>query len=229
MENDLNNMVHSWAVRIWLVLVALQALVTLPASMSEETPPQALANVLGTYPLIWSTFAIVISAGAVASEAGVVADSVLSKAVTRYEYILAKMLSRVLTVLGVYLLVAVPSALLAHRYDNGELTRAGMIWGVALIGSIMMLLTSLSVTFSTIFNRTLVAMMAAWFLWYVAGGIFAVLELEYLSPLHIVENLPDILQGVYSTSDQWRTLAVFTMGSFVITGLAALHFGRKDL
>jgi len=229
LENDLKSMVSSWGVRIWLGLAALLAIVSLPVALSERPGAQALAEVLGTYPLIWSTFAIVLSAGAVSSETGVVADSILSKAVTRYEYIVAKLASRLVTVLGVYLLVAIPSAYLTYRYGTGPLSTSGIVWGVLLIGLNMVLLTSLSVTFSTLFSRTLVAVMGAWFLWYMAGGIFAVLEIEHLSPLHLVENLPAILQGDYAEVDRWQILVMFSLVSAAVTGVAVLHFGRKDL
>jgi hypothetical protein len=229
MENDLGSTISSWGVRIWLVLAALQAIVTLPAAMNEGSASKALSDVLGSYPIIWSTFAIVLSAGAVSSESGVVADSILSKAVTRYEYIVAKLLSRIVIVLGVYLLVALPSAYLANRYGDGELTTRGIVWGIILIGVNMILITSVAVSFSTLFSWTLVAVMGAWFLWYVTGGIFAVLEIQQLSPLHIVERLPDILQGDYTDVNRWRILLIFFAASAVISAISIFHFGRKDL
>lgn len=228
-ENDLSSTISSWGVRIWLVLAIFQAVITLPAAMSEAPAAQALADVLGSYPIIWSTFAIVLSASAVSSEAGVVADSILSKAVTRYEYVLAKLLSRIVIVLGVYLLVALPSAYLAHRYGAGKLTTEGILWGIVLIGVNLILITSVAVSFSTLFSWTLVAVMGAWFLWYMAGGIFALLEIQQLSPLHIVESLPDILQGDYADVNRWRILIIFGLASAVICGLSIFHFGRKDL
>jgi len=97
-------------VRIWLGLTAVLALITILTAPSDGVPAsEALANLLATYPLIWSTFAIVVSGGAVSSEAGVVADSILSKAVTRYEYILAKVTSRLITVLGIFLIQVILS------------------------------------------------------------------------------------------------------------------------
>ncbi|MBN1563528.1 MAG: hypothetical protein JXA10_06810, partial [Anaerolineae bacterium] len=90
MEADLvNNIARSWAVRGWIGLMALQAIITVPSSTSDSTAADALAGLLGTFPLIWSLFIIVNTSGAVSAESGVVADSILSKSVTRYEYILA--------------------------------------------------------------------------------------------------------------------------------------------
>jgi ABC-2 type transport system permease protein len=229
LEADLGQMARSWAVRIWVVLMVAQALITLPIASNEGTAAEGLAGVLGTFPLLWSTFIIIISSGAVSSEAGVVADSILSKAVTRYEYILAKMTSRLITVVVLYLLIALLSAYLLSRYATDDLNRTGVTWGILTIGMQLVLLTSLAVTFSTLFNRTSVALMVTWFLWFGAGAIFALFKLENISPLHIVDRLSETLQGTYSTGDQWQALLAFGVAASGAISLAVLHFAHKDL
>lgn len=229
LEADLASMARSWVVRIWLILMAAQALITIPISLSEESASESLAGLLGAFPVVWSIFAIMISSGAVSSETGVVADSILSKAVTRYEYILAKFASRLLTIVGLYLLVTLPAAYIIQRGATNGLSGTGVAWGVTLIGMTLVLLTSLAVTFSTLFNRTLVALVVVWFLWYVAGAIFALLEVEYMSPLHIVDRLPAMLDGDFSAGQQWRTLVGFLIPSLGVMALSVLHFARKDL
>jgi ABC-2 type transport system permease protein len=229
LEADLISLVRSWAVRIWLGLMTVQALITIPSAAHESTAAEALAGLLGTFPLIWSMFIIINTSGAVSSESGVVADSILSKAVTRYDYILAKMTSRLLMVISLYLMIVVPAAYLISRYGNGSLSRTGTAWGILLIGMTLVLLTILSVALSSLFNRTLVAVIVAWVLWYAAGGITALFQVEYLSPLHIVNSLPDLLVGDYSAGDEWRILLGFAVMSVVVVTVAVVHFARKDL
>jgi hypothetical protein len=207
----------------------VQSLLTVPSALGGEPAAEALAGLLATFPLIWSTVVIIVSSGAVSSEAGVVADSILSKAVTRYEYVLAKFSSRLLTVLGLYLLVVLPPVYIISRHSPDTLTRAGVAWGVLLVGMTLVLLTSLAVTLSALFNRTLVAVVVTWFSWYVAGAIFAMLGLDYLAPLLLVDKLPAMLQGDYVASEQWRVLAGFGVPSILFILVAVLHFGRKDL
>lgn len=211
------------------MLTAGLALVTITAAMHEGPASEALAGLLSAYPLLWSTVAILISAGAVSSEAGVVADSILSKAVTRYEYILAKMVARLLTVVGLFVSVAIPAAVLIGRVEGSDLARTGVVWSIVLIAAILALITSLAVTFSTLFNRTLVAVVVTWFLWYISNFIFAVLEIEEFSPVHVVEQLPLMLQGDYHAPDLWRTLALFSGTAGAVISLAVQHFARKDL
>jgi ABC-2 type transport system permease protein len=229
MQADLVSLARSWAVRIWLGLMALPAIVTVPSSTSDSTAPDALAGLLATFPLIWSLFIIINSSGAVSSESGVVADSILSKSVTRYEYILAKIASRLVMVLGFFLLITLPAAYLIARYGIGELARDGIVWSILIIGMMLVLLTSLAVALSTLFNRTMVAMIGTWGVWYAAGAITALFRVEFLSPLDIVDTLPTTLQGDYVASDQWRILAGFAVASATVISIAVLHFSRKDL
>jgi hypothetical protein len=229
LEADLVSMVRSWVVRIWVVLMAFEALLTIAQALEEGIAAEALANLLGTFPLVWSTFVIVISSGAVSSEAGVVADSILSKAVTRYGYILAKMASRLIAVLGLYTVIVIPPAYIIARNTEVVLSNAGIAWAILIIGMFLLLLTVLAVTFSTLFNRTLVAVVVVWILWYGAGAILALVGGEYLSPVHIIDNLPTLLQGDYSGRDQVRTIVGFATPSIVAMTMAIVYFGRKDL
>lgn len=228
-EEDLSSLARSWSVRIWLLLMTGYTLITVVSAGYEGTSADALAGLLATFPLIWSIFVIINTAGAVSSEAGVVADSILSKAVTRYDYILAKLSSRLLMVIGLYTTVALIGAYLISRYGSGPLTRTGTAWGILLIGMTLVLLTALCVALSSLFNRTLVALVVAWVLWYAAGGIAALFKVEYLSPLHIVDQLPAILQGDFDAAHPWRILIGFSALSAAVIGAAVLHFARKDL
>ncbi len=229
LEADLAAMARSWVVRIWLLLTAVQSLAVTLGALSEGNAADALAGLLGTFPVIWSTFAIIVSSGAISSEAGVVADSILSKAVSRYEYILAKLTSRLMTVLGLYLVVILPPVYIISRHAQDGLDGAGVAWAVLLIATTLVLLTSLALTFSALINRTLVVVVVVWFLWYVAGALFALLGVDFLSPLLIVESLPAMMQGDFALADQLRVLVGFASLSSLLVLLASWHFARKDL
>lgn len=210
--------------------MAGQLLITVPTAANEFIPAsEAIAGVLGTFPLIWSTFIIIICSGAVSSEAGVVADSILSKAVTRYHYILAKFGARLVAMLGIYALVAFFATLLISQNAENDLTRSGIIWGVLDAGILIVLLTSLSIGFSTIFNRTLVALVVVWVVWYVSSGLLAIFQLDFLSPLDIVDNLAATLRGEYETSNQLKIMLVFGGLSTLVISTAVTYFARKDL
>jgi hypothetical protein len=205
-------------------------LITIPSAASDLTPAsEVLAGSLGTFPLVWSTFIIVICSGAVSSESSVVADSILSKAVTRYHYILAKFLSRLVAMLGVYLVIALPSTYLLSENAVNDLSQPGVRWAILSVGMMLLLLTSLSVAFSTVFNRTLVALVVVWVIWYVSSGVLTLFQLDVLSPLIIIDKMVDTLRGNYDSGEQFQIFVAFGLLSVgTITG-AIFHFAHKDL
>lgn len=229
MEADVAGMLRAWVVRIWAVLVGAQTLFFIAVSLDAPQAHEGLAGILGAWPLVWSTVIIVVAGGAIAAEAGVVADSVLSKAVTRWEYVLAKLSARLLVILGLYLLVAGPATYIVAKEASGDISQAGVVWAVALIGLALVMLTSLTVMFSTLFNRTLVAVVVMWSVWYVAGTITGLLEIEAVSPLRLVDRLDPMLQGDYKLADQWESAIGFTVISIAAALVAVTHFSRKDV
>lgn len=230
LQTDLLTLTRSWIVRIWILLMTGQLLLTVPTARTEFIPAsESFAGILGTFPLIWSTLIIIISSGAVASESGVLADSILSKAVTRYQYILAKFSGRILVVAGLYLLISISAGLLLASNAENDMTTGGAVWGVITVGLMLLMLTSLSVGLSTVFNRTLVALMVVWLAWYVSSGVLALLQLDFLSPLHIVDQLSATLRGDYDVSEQLKIAAAFSLLSAASVGMAVTYFARKDV
>jgi len=230
LETDFKMMLRSWLVRIWMVLLAGQGLFLLAVSTDEQSSaPDTIAGLLGIFPLVWSTVVIIVSGGAISSESGVVADSILSKAVRRSEYILAKLLSRLGIVIGLFLLMSVPVSYIIAQNATGDVDTTGMIWAFAMVGLMLTVLTSLAVASSTLFNNTLVAVVVVWFAWYIAGAVTGLLQADYLSPLGIVDSLPGLLAGDYNTDELTQTVigyGVLALSSIVLT---TLHFVRKDV
>src|SRR5690606_29982937 len=114
---DIGTLTRSWVARVWLPLLAVPALFLVAVSASEG---ELASETMGTYVAAvlapFSALAVaVLAAGAVASEAGIMADSILSRSVTRTEYLAAKITARVGFTAAVYFIVMVPFAYLVIR------------------------------------------------------------------------------------------------------------------
>lgn len=230
LETDFRTMLRSWLVRIWIVLLAGQGLFILAVSTdATNNAANTIAGLLSIFPLVWSTVVIIVSGGAVSSESGVVADSILSKAVRRTEYILAKLLSRLGIVLGLFLALTVPVAYIIAQNASGDVDSAGLVWAFAMVGLMLTLLTSLAVASSTLFNNTLVAVVVVWFAWYIAGAVTGLLQADYLSPLGIVDSLPALLEGDYNSDELLRSVLAYGVLAGASVTLTTLHFVRKDV
>src|SRR5262245_46673757 len=120
-QADVRQTLHSWVYRFWVLVWVLAALgyllykvgvyreagIIQPAS----TPTSDLLRwtVLGSVTLI-----VVLTAGSISSERGTMADSILSRGISRYQYFMGKWHARLVTVLGTFLLLGL--LLLAGSY-----------------------------------------------------------------------------------------------------------------
>lgn len=191
--------------RIWLLLLLMSFFLVpvgiLLTSRSNPMPASSvLAAYLGVFINVWGTVIIVLSASSVSSEADVVADGILSRACTRTQYILAKLSARVIVVGGIYLIGAFAAAYAAWRYGINDVTWMTMFTGIAIVGTALIMLVSLGVMMSVLFDNTIVSIVGLLLLWYVAGYIFAFAGAEYMSPSGLTASLPQILRD--STSPQ---------------------------
>lgn len=196
---DLTSLSKSLLVRIWLLLLVI-SFIMMPVAMlaSSRANPMpassALTAYLSMFLTIWSTVIIVLSAGSVSSEADIVADGILSRACTRTQYIFAKIFARIFLIGGVYLIGSGAAAYAVWRYGLNDVTWMTMLTGIAIVGMALLMLISIGVTFSVIFNNTIISIIGLLLLWYVAGTIFAFAGAEYMSPTGLTRNLPQILR-----------------------------------
>ncbi|MHB1457405.1 MAG: ABC transporter permease [Armatimonadota bacterium] len=199
MRADLTSLSKSLLVRVWLLLLVI-SFIMMPVAMlaSSRANPipasSALAAYLSMFLTIWSTVIIVLSAGSVSSEADIVADGILSRACTRTQYIFAKIFARVFLIGGVYLIGSGAAAYAVWRYGLNDVTWMTMLTGIAIVGMALLMLISIGVTFSVVFNNTIISIIGLLLLWYVAGTIFAFAGADYMSPTGLTRNLPQILR-----------------------------------
>ena len=278
--NDLGSLLRSWVLRIWLVLTAVCALVMLlgrshaPATGSASTdrvlaavlhPGDADAGeavvvreLLRSYVVLWAAFVIVLTAGTICSELSVVADSVLSRGISRWQYFMAKLASRLVGVLGVYLLVMVPTALViwlraepaeaapvqtaSVRGNSHTLLPAGSapgrqssldLLGAALalahVGGVLGVVVTGGVALSACFTSTVISIVVTWVTLYGTGLIFSMLDLKYVSPARLLGDLTDMLRGNYVATEQFWTLGCWLGISLFLAVASGAVFARRDI
>jgi hypothetical protein len=216
---DLSSLGRTWVFRGWLIALAISELLTLSGALASGRSGAIPASLVLSMSLqgflfVWSTFVIFLSAGSVSAESDMVTDGILSRACTRTQYIGAKLLSRMGTVLAVYALFGGTSALVCWRYAANDMTPATILTGLGVVALALILLVALGVAFSVASNNTVFAVIGVFLLWYVASPIFAFLGADYLAPASLARNLPLMLkdlnapQVVQVTADT-RSLTVY--------------------
>ena len=199
LKADIVALGRSWVFRGWLIALALTTFFGLATALSAGRGGTIPASVLTTMHLtgflvIWSMVIIVLSAGAVSLEAEMVSDGILSRACTRTQYILAKLVCRAGAVVLVFAITSSIAGYAAWRYAVADVTPATLASGILVVGLAMLMLVSLGVLFSVAFNNAIVAIIGMLLLWYVASPIMAFLGVEYLSPAALGRDLPALLR-----------------------------------
>lgn len=228
---DLSQLTHSWLVRIWVALLVVPAffLVAVAANEQElasETMAAYIAAVLA--PLSGLAVAI-LSAAAISGESGVVADSILSRSVTRTEYMAAKIISRLGFTAAIYVLVTVPFAYLVTRYASDDATVSGVIAGLMMVGVLLIFLAALGITMSTLLTNVLLAVLTVLVTIVLSGAVLQFLGLDWMSTTAVVEGLPETFRGETATLDHIRVLLMFSMLTVAALATSVFVFRRKDL
>jgi len=123
-QADLEGMVKSKIVWGWILAALFLEAIRSRARSRTMGASFTITEGLSDFIFIWSMIIIGITGSAVSSESGELADSLLSKAVKRHEYILAKFCSRVALVFTIYLGISTVLAGLTMRIGVDDIARA---------------------------------------------------------------------------------------------------------
>ncbi len=167
----------------------------------------------------------------ISGEIGGLADSLLSKSVKRWQYILSKFFSQIVMVLMIY---AVTFAIII-----GVLEGLGVVpilfdycqfmSVLGLVGLVLTMFVSFGVLFSTIFPKSLFSMMASLILWFFLIFMFSTGTWESIySPVSLINNFGLILLDTWKV-DLWK-IALFNSVPIVLCIISAtIIFYQKDL
>jgi len=191
LRHDLRSLWQSWLVRLWLGGTALLTFMLVGANWVQFRDGTLIASLLFPY-LVFPWFFVVVVLGVSpvsGSRAETLADGILSRPVSRCEYLLATWSARVVLVLGIYLIVTVPSiilVMLAKRpVPEDTVTIYGIVTALGVVGLVLTFLVSLGFLMGTLLRKPLLAVVVLVFIWYPIGLILSVFSLEEFSPISL--------------------------------------------
>jgi ABC-type transport system involved in multi-copper enzyme maturation permease subunit len=197
---DLRTLTSSWLVRLWLAGSIVLTLLLGAVWWHQLKTAELITSLLVPY-LVGPWFLIVVVLGAdpvSAARTEALADGILSRPVTRYEYLLASWAARLAVVLGCYLVVIVPAIVwvtLAERKVAADpVTVYGTIASLAVVGLVLTFLVSLAYLLGTLFRRPLLAVVVVLFIWFPSNLILSTLSLEAFSTLSLSQALPTLFR-----------------------------------
>lgn len=228
MQADLKSVFKSKITYVWLVAaIFLQVIRVLSSTFFGKTSI-VISQGLGDFVFIWSMLIIGLTASSVSSESGEFADSIMSKSVKRYDYILAKFSSRIIYVLVIYSLITGVLAGTSIKMVSNDYEQYGLVSAILFVALVLVMLTTLGVAFSTLIPNTVIAIVSLLVLWYSMTFFLPLLDLNFLSPSNLINELPNFIKGVWS-GEEWKIITGFASISLISIIVSSLYFSTKDL
>jgi len=200
LQHDLRTLWKSRLVRLWLAATAILTLLLLLSNWSRFQNAPLIALLLFPY-LVFPWFFVVVALGVgpvSGARAEALADGILSRPVSRSQYLLAAWSARVVLVLSVYLVVIVPAIALVglakRPVPEDTVTLYGIISSLGVVGLVLTFLVSLGFLVGTLLRKPLLAVVVLIFVWYPIGLILSVFSLEQFSPISLSQALPTQLR-----------------------------------
>jgi ABC-2 type transport system permease protein len=236
-QADVRQTLRSWVYRTWLLLSFLVAFGYLLYRFGayQESSILPSASLLMSDLLRWSTLGsvtliIILSAGSISTELGTLADSVLSRGISRYQYFLGKWHARLATVLVTFLLLALlvlaGSIFLLRDRDISFL---GSLVALGTVMSLLVVVITCGVAISALCSSTVLGIAAVWLVLYGVSFVLSLMPASWPSPDRILANLPETLCGRYDPEGVKRLVLICLGSSLVVALVGMFGFSQRDV
>ena len=239
-QADVRQTLQSWVFRTWVLMSVLAAVGYLlyRVGVYREAGIRQDASQLVSDLLRWTvigsvTLIIVLTGGSISSERGTMADSVLSRGISRYQYFLGKWHARLVTVLVSFAIMAglwlVASYFLLHE----DVSFDGALVAIGTVGALLAAVITCGVMVSAISNSTVMGIAILWVVLYGASFLLSLLQRQNLSripsPERMLESLPFVLRGYYDGPTLLRLIGWSLAASLLAALVGMFYFARRDV
>ncbi|HVL12357.1 MAG TPA: ABC transporter permease [Gemmata sp.] len=240
LQTDLRQTFRGWVYRLWVLmtLVAAAGFLLYRVGLHKEAgiAQSAAAQcgdlfrivVVGSLALV-----VVLAVSAVSAERGTVADSVLSRGISRHQYFLAKWHARLVVVVATFAVLAAVVLLAGYFLfkDDAEsdLSLVGGLASVVAVSAVLAVIVSWGVVIGALTNGTVLGITVFWLLLYGVGFLMTLLPEPWPSPDRELTRLKFVLRGQFNEV----MLGNLVIGSVVSCAAAAVvglvGFSRRDV
>jgi ABC-type transport system involved in multi-copper enzyme maturation permease subunit len=235
-QADVHQTLRSWVYRTW-VLVSVSAAVGyllyhvgLYQKAGIIQPASTLVSELLRWTVLGSvTLIIVLTAGSISYERGTMADSVLSRGISRYQYFLGKWHARLATILGTYFVMGLLALIGGYFLLHEDLKWSGSLLALATVAALLGAVVSCGVAVSAMVNSTVLGIAILWFALYGSGFILSLLPARVPAPDRLLNQLPDVLRGYYNLHALGRLMGWSALASCGVALIGLVYFSRRDV
>jgi ABC-type transport system involved in multi-copper enzyme maturation permease subunit len=207
LQYELRSLWTSWLVRLWFIAAALLAFLTLASGWGSLRTPVLIGSLL--FPFLVFPWYLVVSILGISPVSGsrldALADGILSRSITRYEYLLACWAARVCMVLIVFLAIASPVVVIVffakRPVPEDVVTVYGLVCTFGLVSLVLTFLVSLGFLAGTLVRRPLVAAVLLLFVWFPINIVLDTFSLEEFSPISLNRAVPTLLMTPWRAAE----------------------------
>jgi putative exporter of polyketide antibiotics len=240
LQTDLRQTLRGWVFRLWVFVAVLAAggiLLYRVGVYREAGIIQSAAAqcgdlfrllVLGSLALV-----VVLAVSAVGAERGTVADSVLSRGISRHQYFFAKWHARLAVVVSTFAILAI--GILTATYflfktdAASDLSILGGIMAILTVCMVLAAIVSWGVTIGALANGTVLGITVFWLVLYGAGFLLTLLPESYPSPDRELSRLKFVLMGQYNPGSLWDLMAGSAVACAAAAIVGVLGFNKRDV
>lgn len=231
LEYDLTVLMRSWIVRFWffLSIVGGVAAVVVARNFADDSS-FLLAWALVLYLALGSLVILVNSVSAISLEYRFLGESIISRGIAPTPYVLAKLVSRSLGTIVMFLVILLPTSFfMMSNAQNNDLTVAGIWVGLAYWTLMLTVLTFLGITVSVLFTNTLFGLVVLAVFWYICLGLLDVAYWTEFSPEGVLGNLPLVLQGKSLIIEITTLVSLGIFPLIILPFIALKSLNNRDL
>lgn len=235
-RTDLRQTFHSWLFRLWVIVVVIAAVgyglykfgihreVGLVQSASEQT-----GVLLGTVGVLTLAFVSLMAVHAICGERGTVADSILSRGISRRQYFAAKWHARTVVLLVAFAVLAAGVLTAYHYLLEPDLSFRGCVVGLAVAVAVLAAVIAWGVTVGAMANGTVIGATLFWLVLF--GGLFLLsfLPAPFPTGSGMLSALRTTLRGHYDPTKVAQLIGVCLLVAAVGGGVGLVGYSKKDV
>jgi putative exporter of polyketide antibiotics len=172
---------------------------------------------------------VVLTVGGIAAERGTLADSVLSRGISRYQFFLAKLHARLLCVLLTFTVLTTALLVTSHFLVHEDVSLDGSLVVLTVLAVLLLVVVTCGVTVGALTANPILGIGVLWLLLYAGGFLLSFLPKPYPTPDRVLDRLPQILQGTYDIQALGRMMGVALAASAVVMLVGLVSFARTDV
>lgn len=235
-RTDLRQTFHGWLFRLWVIVTVVAAVgyglykfgihreVGIVQSASEQA-----GVLLGTVGILTLAFVSLIAVHAVSGERGNVADSILSRGISRRQYFAAKWHARTVVLLAAFAVLSGAVLTAYHFLLEQDLSLAGCLIGIAVATAVLAAVIAWGVTVGAMSNGTVIGVTLFWLVLFGSLFLLSFLPPPFPTGSGLLSGLRSTLRGHYDPAKVAQVIGIFLLVALVGGGVGLVGYSKKDV